>query len=70
MQEILFDVLIIAKYIAGAYLVALVVIAPLWIAQMKNPKDKPYTGIVRLGALVFGWTGIGWLIALFFATKK
>ncbi len=69
MTVTLADAIIIAKYIAAVILTIGIICAPAWLAR-QNKKDKVAMGYVRLGSWVFGWSGIGWLWALFWATKK
>ena len=59
----------IIKYAAGITIIAAIVLAPAWVAR-QNGKGKPAMHAVRWGSWIFGWSGIGWLWALFWATKK
>ena len=63
------DVLYIAKYVACAVIAIGIFFAPAWIAR-QNGRGKPQMHAVRLGSWIFGWSIIGWLWALFWATKK
>ncbi len=63
------DIIYLAKYI-GAILIFLgIVMTPAYLAR-QTKKDGPTMGRTRLASWVFGWTGIGWLYALFLAAKK
>lgn len=61
--------ILIAKYIFATAAVVGVILAPAWLAA-KNGKGKIDALRVRVASWVFGWTGIGWLLALFWAIKK
>ena len=61
--------ILIAKYVFATVLVVGVILAPAWLAA-KNGKDKIDALRVRVASWVFGWTGIGWLLALFWAIRK
>lgn len=69
MTDILLNILLITKYIAAFAIVAVIILAPAWIAR-QTAKGKQDMILVRLGSWIFGWSGIGWLWALFWATKK
>ncbi len=43
--------------------------APAWLAK-QTKKDKNTNGFVRLASWIFGWTIVGWLVALYLAAKK
>lgn len=43
--------------------------APAWFVS-QTKKDKLDHGIVRSASWLLGWTGIGWVFALFWAVKK
>jgi hypothetical protein len=57
------------KYIFAVLLISAIMMAPCWFARQtkKNGLDQ---GIVRVGSWLFGWTGIGWLFALWWAVRK
>ncbi|MBO7509328.1 MAG: superinfection immunity protein [Alphaproteobacteria bacterium] len=57
------------KYIAAAGVLVIIMLAPAYLAA-KNGKDKFMALRIRVASWVFGWTGIGWLLALFWAVKK
>lgn len=61
--------ILIAKYIAATYLLWCVIMAPAWIAR-QNKKSGLDMAIVRLANWLFWWTGVGWLVALFWGAKK
>ena len=60
---------LILKYVLAVAIVAIIIMAPVWIAANNNKNG--YKGmLVRLANWLVGWTGIGWLVALFWASKK
>jgi hypothetical protein len=61
--------LITLKYILAALLVFAILMAPAWFVS-QTKKDKLDHGIVRTASWLFGWTGIGWLFALWWAIRK
>lgn len=63
------EVLIIVKFITCITITIGIFMAPAWIAR-QNGKGKPQMHHVRLASWVFGWSVIGWLWALYWATKK
>lgn len=63
------DGILIAKYIAAIAIVFCIVMAPIWLAR-QNKKDGINMVIVRLAGWTLGWTGIGWLVSLFWGAKK
>ena len=66
-----FDVhmILIVKYIVAAILLVCIMMAPAYLAA-QNKKDKFVSMRIRVASWLFGWTGVGWLIALFWAIKK
>ena len=61
------NVLLIIKYAAA---IAIVIgMAPAYLARVSG-RDKYNMLLVRIYSWLFGWTGIGWLIALFWGIKK
>lgn len=64
-----FDILLIIEYAIGILIVAGIIMAPAWVAR-QNGKGKPDMYAVRLASWVFGWSIIGWIWALYWATKK
>lgn len=68
-MQIMPQILIFAKYVAAIAIVVTIVLAPAWLAR-QNKRGKQDMILVRLGSWIFGWTGVGWLWALFWATKK
>ena len=64
-----FDILLIIEYTIGILIVAGIIMAPAWVAR-QNGKGKPDMYAVRLASWVFGWSIIGWIWALYWATKK
>lgn len=63
------DILLAIKYAICIIIVFAIIMAPAWIAR-QNGKGKPKMHAVRLGSWIFGWSIIGWLWALFWATRK
>ena len=63
------DILLFCKYAICVLLLITVILAPAWIAR-QNGKGKPDMHAVRLGSWIFGWSIIGWLWSLFWATRK
>ena len=63
------DFLLIIKYVLGVMLTIGVIFAPAWIAR-QNGRGKPDMHAVRLASWIFGWSIIGWLWSLFWATRK
>lgn len=61
--------ILIIKYIVAALVMLAIILAPAYLAA-KNGKDKFISLRVRVASWVFGWTGIGWLLALFWAIRK
>lgn len=68
-MQIMPQILIFAKYVAAIAIVTTIVLVPAWLAR-QNKRGKQDMILVRLGSWIFGWTGVGWLWALFWATKK
>lgn len=63
------DILPVAKYAISILIIAVIVLAPAWLARQTG-KTKQDMILVRLASWIFGWTGIGWLWSLFWASKK
>jgi hypothetical protein len=61
--------ILVLKYIVAAIALLLVILAPAYIAA-QTKKGKADTMRIRVASWVFGWTGIGWLMALLWAIKK
>lgn len=61
-------VLIVLKYILCIILLIGILLFPSWLAA-QNKKNKTDIGIVRLATWLFGWTGVGWLVGLWWAVK-
>lgn len=57
------------KYIVAGMLCVGIVLAPAYLAA-KTGKGKVDAMRIRLASWVFGWTIIGWFLALFWAVKK
>lgn len=63
------EILIIVKFIACITITIGIFMAPAWVAR-QNGKGKPQMQHVRLASWVFGWSVIGWIWAMYWATKK
>ena len=61
--------IILAKYAVGGGALVCVACAPCWLAE-KNKKSALVVLQVRAAAWLFGWTGVGYMIALYLAAKK
>ena len=63
------DILIYARYAGAAVALVLVMLTPAYLArQMK--KNKLDMVKVRMASWLLGWTGVGWLWALWWAVRK
>jgi len=63
------DTILIIKYVAATIVLVSIILAPAYLAA-KNGKGKIDAMRIRVASWVFGWTGIAWLLALFWAVKK
>ncbi len=63
------DILYLLKYVACVLILIGIVLAPAWLAR-QNARDKYDMLLVRIYNWLFGWTGVGWLIALVLGVKK
>ena len=61
--------ILIIKYIVAVVTLVAIILAPAYLAA-QNDKDKYMAKRIRVASWVFGWTGIGWLLALIWAVKK
>ena len=61
--------ILIIKYIVAVIALVAIILAPAYLAA-KSEKPKAVAMRIRVASWVFGWTGIGWLLALFWAVKK
>ena len=61
--------LLIVKHIVAIVVLACIVLAPAYLAAI-NGRDKQQTYRIRCASWLFGWSIIGWIIALFMASKK
>ena len=57
------------KYIVAVGVLVVIILSPAYLAA-KTGKAKAVAMRIRVASWVFGWTGIGWLLALFWAVKK
>ena len=62
-------ILLYIKYILAIVIIVAIVLAPAWLAR-QTKKNKNATVWIRIYSWLFGWTGIGWLVALYMAVKK
>ncbi len=63
------ETILIIKYVAATAVLVAIMLAPAYLAA-QNKKGKIDAMRIRVASWVFGWTGIGWLLALFWAIKK
>ena len=61
--------MLVIKYIISILIISIIVLAPAWLAR-QNKRSKQDNILIRLASWIFGWTGIGWLWALFWSVKK
>ncbi len=57
------------KYAMAAVVVITIILAPAWLAR-QTKKDKTKMVWVRIYSWLLGWTGVGWLAALYIAVKE
>ncbi|MBR4506937.1 MAG: superinfection immunity protein [Alphaproteobacteria bacterium] len=62
-------VFLYAKYALALVVVIAIILAPAWIG-VQTKKNKTDCALIRIYSWLLGWTGIGWLYALYIATKK
>ena len=62
-------ILIATKYAVAGGCVLCVWMFPAWLAR-QNKKPEYQMGLVRFASFMFGWTGVGWVIALYWAARK
>ncbi len=62
------DIIIYGKYALATIILIAIVLAPAWLAR-QTKKDKVAMGHVRIASWLFGWTGIGWFLSLFWASR-
>lgn len=63
------ETVLIIKYIAATVVLGGIILAPAYLAA-QTKKSKADAMRIRIASWVFGWTGVGWLLALFWAIKK
>lgn len=68
-MNISLETILIIKYAAAVVVLGLIIMAPAYLAA-QNKKGKYDTMRIRAASWLFGWTGIGWIIALVWAIKK
>lgn len=57
------------KYAAAATILIVILLAPAYLARQTKKKGLDMV-MIRIASWLFGWTGVGWLWALYWATKK
>ena len=68
-MQISLDILLYAKYAGAAMILIIIGLAPAWLAR-QTKKDKLDMVMIRCASWLFGWTGVGWLWALYWAVRK
>ncbi|MBD5400810.1 hypothetical protein HDR61_03655 [bacterium] len=63
------EILLYARYVGAAVVLMIIILAPAWLAR-QTKKSKTDMGFVRVASWLFGWTGVGWLWALWWAVRK
>lgn len=63
------DILLVIKYVAAFAIFVCIVLTPAYLAAA-NDKSKYDRMRTRMGSLMFGWSFIGWIFALFISAKK
>ena len=63
------ETILIIKYVAATVLLVAIIMAPAYLAAQYK-KGNIDAMRIRVASWVFGWTGIGWLLALIWAIKK
>ncbi|MDR2413036.1 MAG: superinfection immunity protein [Rickettsiales bacterium] len=61
--------LLILKYLLCIAIIIGVVLTPAYLARVNGKKAYDMM-LVRISSWLLGWTGIGWLFALFWSVKK
>ncbi|MDR0803578.1 MAG: hypothetical protein LBO08_00605 [Rickettsiales bacterium] len=59
----------ILKLVLFTAVLCIVLYAPVFLGA-KNKKDKTALGMIRISSWLFGWTGFGYLFALWLAVRK
>ncbi len=62
------EIILIGKYIAATLILLVIIFTPAWLAR-QTQKDKVAMGRVRVASWLTGWTGIGWFLSLFWASR-
>lgn len=63
------DFILLLKYVASVAILFGILMLPAYLARI-NGKDKYNMLFVRISSWLFGWTGVGWLLGLFWGTRK
>ncbi|MDR1207304.1 MAG: hypothetical protein LBK26_02725 [Rickettsiales bacterium] len=63
------DILPIIKYMAAAAIILGVWAFPAWVARENSITDADMAQI-RIASWGFGWTGVGWILGLYWAVRK
>ena len=62
-------ILLVLKYIVVIAILIAIVLTPAYLAAV-NDRSKYDTMRSRMGSIMFGWSFVGWLFALFISAKK
>ena len=62
-------ILLVLKYVVVIAIFIAIVLTPAYLAAA-NGRSKYDTMRTRMGSMMFGWSFIGWLFALFISAKK
>jgi len=57
------------RYALAIMIVIAIVLAPAWLGR-QNKKNKTAAAWIRVYSWLLGWTGVGWLVALYIAVRK
>lgn len=63
------NILSLVKYAVAIYMLICIFLAPAYLAAI-NDCEKYDKMRVRCGIFLFGWTFVGWIVALIIASKK
>ena len=58
-----------AKYAGAAVVLVIVILTPAYLAR-QTKKSKLDQLLIRTASWLLGWTGVGWLWALWYAVRK
>ena len=63
------DICLYARYAGVVAILIVIVLTPAYLAR-QTKKNKLEMLKVRMASWMFGWTGVGWLCALWWAVRK